>query len=48
MALSPFSDQSNKPSTFHTTRIFFNTTVSTSNLPVSTALRYYVWNTVSK
>jgi len=33
MSLSPFSDHFNKPSTLHTTRIFFNTTVRTANLP---------------
>jgi len=48
MSLSPFSDHFKKPSTLHTTRIFFNTTVGTSNLPIYTVLRYYVWNRVSK
>jgi hypothetical protein len=45
---SPFSDYFKKPTTFHTIRIYFNTTVRTYNLPTYTASRYFVWNTVSK
>jgi len=48
MSLGPLLDNLKKPSTLHTTRISFNITVRTFNLPIYTAVRYYVRNTVSK